>query len=203
MGLLLYKSDEMFSSTELIRKSKMVFDKVVNKEIEKAIILRDGKPTFLLMEFKKYEKIMAEYEKLKKYVDSQKRSSVPKTSIKENVPKVEQKIVQTNQDNSIQNITPEDKSKIKKITQKTNDISEEQEINNALQSIENIDFDDSMKKEAEEKIKRRILEARKERAKVLTNEHQNKEDLKEELILQGQLKEAKLKKDRELQEFWD
>ena len=60
-----------------------------------------------------------------------------------------------------------------------------------------------MKKQAEEKIKMRILEARKERAKVLADEQQNKEDLKEELILQSQLKEAKLKKDRELQEFWD
>lgn len=65
MGLLLYKSSEMFSATELIRKSKMIFDKVVNDEIDKAIILRDGKPGFLLMDFAKYERIMAEYEKLK------------------------------------------------------------------------------------------------------------------------------------------
>ena len=70
MGLLLYKSDEMYSSTELIRKSKMIFDKVLDKKIDKAIILRDGKPSFLLMEFKKYEKIMEEYEELKNYVES-------------------------------------------------------------------------------------------------------------------------------------
>ena len=56
---------------------------------------------------------------------------------------------------------------------------------------------------AEEKIKIRILQAREERAKVLADEQQHKEDLKEELILQSQLKEEKLKKDRELQEFWD
>ena len=56
MGLLLYKSDEMFSATQLIRQSKMIFDKVVKNEIEKAIILRDGKPGFLLMDFAKYEK---------------------------------------------------------------------------------------------------------------------------------------------------
>ncbi|MBD3841443.1 MAG: hypothetical protein IE909_06080 [Campylobacterales bacterium] len=65
MALLLYKSEEMFSATELIRKSKMVFDKVANHEIEKAIILRDGKPCFLLMDFEKYETIMAEYEQLR------------------------------------------------------------------------------------------------------------------------------------------
>jgi len=65
MALLLYKSNEMFSVTELIRKSKNIFDKIVNDEIEKAIILRDGKPGFLLMDFEKYEKIMADYEELK------------------------------------------------------------------------------------------------------------------------------------------
>lgn len=68
MALLLYKSNEMFSSTELIRKSKMIFDKILGRKIEKAIILRDGKPSFLLMEFSKYEKIMAEYEDLKNFV---------------------------------------------------------------------------------------------------------------------------------------
>lgn len=72
MGLLLYKSNEMFSATELIRKSKMIFDKIVNDEIDKAIILRDGKPGFLLMDFAKYESIMAEYEDLKKLVENTK-----------------------------------------------------------------------------------------------------------------------------------
>jgi len=41
MDLLQYRSNEMFSSTELIRKSKMVFDKISKKEIEKAVILRE------------------------------------------------------------------------------------------------------------------------------------------------------------------
>ena len=218
MGLLLYKSDEMYSSTELIRKSKMIFDKVLDKKIDKAIILRDGKPCFLLMEFKKYEKIMAEYEELKAYVESHKKSTTSKkrnTNIKEkvtqnDVPKIEEIKENTSvqetkpqQIESIQKITPEDKTKIEEITKKDTEISEEQEIKNALQSIKAMNFDDDMKKQAEEKIKMRILEARKERAKVLADEQQNKEDLKEELILQSQLKEAKLKKDRELQEFWD
>lgn len=65
MALLLYKSKEMFSTTELIRKSKMIFDKIVDNEIDKAIIMRDGKPGFLLMDFEKYESIMEEYENLK------------------------------------------------------------------------------------------------------------------------------------------
>ena len=58
MNYLRYSSDEMFSSTELIRKSKMIFDKLNKEEIEKAIILRDGKPGFMLLDFATYEKIM-------------------------------------------------------------------------------------------------------------------------------------------------
>lgn len=219
MGLLLYKSDEMYSSTELIRKSKMIFDKVLDKKIDKAIILRDGKPSFLLMEFKKYEKIMAEYEELKSYVDSQKGIN-PSTIVKKvkpvKIPKEEivkpqerqQEVSQTIEKeaikiNPIQNITPEDKTKIEKLSKKEPEITEAQEISEALQSIQGMNFDDDMKKEAEEKIKIRIIQAREERAKVLTDEKQNKEDLKEELILQNQLKVEKLKKDRELREFWD
>ncbi len=65
MNFLQYKSDEMVSSTQLIRKSKNLFDKLSKNEIEKAVILRDGKPSFLLMEFDKYESIMQEYLELK------------------------------------------------------------------------------------------------------------------------------------------
>ncbi len=65
MNYLSYSSAEMFSSTELIRKSKMIFDKVSNEEIEKAVILRDGKPSFMLLDFHKYETIMNEYIRLK------------------------------------------------------------------------------------------------------------------------------------------
>jgi len=210
MGLLLYKSDEMYSSTELIRKSKMIFNKVLDNEIDKAIILRDGKPCFLLMEFKKYEKIMADYEELKNYVDSIKHNNMSKKIKKPKIQKeknleekpqiVKEKSLKIN---PIQNITPEDKTKIEKLNQKENIKTEEKEIKEAIQSIEAMNFDDDMKKEAEEKIKRRILQAREERAKVLEDEQQHKDDLKEELILQTQLKEKKLKKDRELQEFWD
>ncbi len=65
MSLLQYTSKEMFSSTELIRKSKMVFDKLQNDEIEKAVILRDGKPSFMLMDFNKYEALINEYLEMK------------------------------------------------------------------------------------------------------------------------------------------
>ncbi|MGB6328979.1 MAG: hypothetical protein WBF48_08615 [Halarcobacter sp.] len=70
MHPLQYTSEEMFSSTELIRKSKLVFDKLHKKDIEKAIILRDGKPSFMLLDFSVYEKIMNEYLNLKELYDS-------------------------------------------------------------------------------------------------------------------------------------
>ena len=65
MGLLQYTSNEMFSSTELVRKNKYIFDKLNKNEIEKAIILRDGKPGIILLDFNIYEQIMAEYLSLK------------------------------------------------------------------------------------------------------------------------------------------
>lgn len=65
MSLLQYTSSEMYSSTELIRKSKTIYDKLNNKEIEKAIILRDGKPSFMLLDFETYERIMNEYLEMK------------------------------------------------------------------------------------------------------------------------------------------
>lgn len=65
MSLLSYTSKEMYSSTELIRKSKTIFDKLSNNEIEKAVILRDGKPNFILLEFEMYENLIIEYLNLK------------------------------------------------------------------------------------------------------------------------------------------
>ena len=78
MNLLQYKSNEMFSSTELIRKSKMVFDKVSKKEIEKAVILRDGKPSFMLLDFFKYEELISEYLELKEKVKQKNTSQKEK-----------------------------------------------------------------------------------------------------------------------------
>lgn len=70
MSLLQYTSNEMFSSTELVRKNKNIFDKLNKKEIEKAVILRDGKPNIILLDFYEYEKIIAEYLSLKEQIKS-------------------------------------------------------------------------------------------------------------------------------------
>jgi PHD/YefM family antitoxin component YafN of YafNO toxin-antitoxin module len=76
MPLLQYSSKEMFSATDLVRKNKYIFDKLNSKEIKKAVILKDGKPSFIMMDFDFYEEIIEEYEKLKsrnrKIVDDKK-----------------------------------------------------------------------------------------------------------------------------------
>ena len=65
MSLLQCTSDEMFSATDLVRKNKSIFDKLQKKEIEKAIILRDGKPSIMMLDFSEYEKLMKDYLSLK------------------------------------------------------------------------------------------------------------------------------------------
>lgn len=76
MNHLLYSSNEMFSSTSLIRQSKQIFDKLNTNEIAKAVILRDGKPSFVMLDFDKYEAIFSEYEKLKKEKENIKQTNI-------------------------------------------------------------------------------------------------------------------------------
>lgn len=89
MNHLRYSSNEMFSSTHLIRQSKQIFDKLQEKEIEKAVILRDGKPSFIMLDFDSYEKVMEEYLLLKE-------KSLQSKRIKEQIKK------QNNQQTTIQ-----------------------------------------------------------------------------------------------------
>lgn len=65
MSLLQYSSKEMFSATDLVRKNKSIFDKLSSKEIQKAVILRDGKPSAILLDFNEYERIIEEFLTLK------------------------------------------------------------------------------------------------------------------------------------------
>ena len=96
MGLLQYTSDEMYSSTDLIRKSKKIYDKISNKEIEKAIILRDGKPSFMLLDFETYEKIMNEYLEMKGSTSLTKKKRKPKKAKEvDNIDLEEHKIAQS------------------------------------------------------------------------------------------------------------
>lgn len=80
MSLIQYTSDEMFSATDLVRKNKYIFYKIQSKEIEKAVILRDGKPSAIIFDFTEYEKIMKEYLSLKSNIDSKSADKTEKIS---------------------------------------------------------------------------------------------------------------------------
>ncbi len=245
MGLLLYKSNEMFSSTELIRKSKKIFNKIIDQEIEKAIIMRDGKPGFLLMDFEKYEEIMTEFEELKaksiansvenkpnkkEIIDNKpikvilKREEIVELKEATKVTKIETPPIAEKEKVQPSKVVPPRPIKEEIIVEKQDDdiieeikeiieaeknivveeLTEEEEIKKALESIKSMNFDDTMKAVAEKKIKERILEARRNREKLKEQEDiDNKVDLKEELEIQVYIKEENKKKERELKEFWD
>ena len=134
MNYLQYTSKEMYSSTELIRKSKSIFDKLNKKEIEKAIILRDGKPSFMLLDFETYEEIMIEYTKLK-------NNQNPIEKKQSTQPKQVEAIAEVQAD--------EASAKDEQINE--NKISEE-DMQKALADIDNLDFSFS-KEEVEKKDK--------------------------------------------------
>ncbi|MDN5049429.1 hypothetical protein [Aliarcobacter butzleri] len=139
MSLLEYTSKEMFSSTELVRKSKNIFDKLNRKEIEKAIILRDGKPNTILLDFEEYEKIMTDYLKLKG------------KGIVE-IPSIESEKNQTVK--SDKNISKKENIEDKKISSNTK--IEDEDFQAALNKIDDLEFftdSSELKKDKDETLK--------------------------------------------------
>jgi len=134
MSLLQYTSKEMFSSTELIRKSKMIFDKLQKEEIEKAIILRDGKPSFMLLDFNTYEELINEYLELKENSLKQK-NDIKIISSKENI-----------QNEDIQN---EDIQNEDIIIEQVEEKNEDYQL--ALKQIESLDVNIKSDKDDEQK----------------------------------------------------
>ena len=126
MGLLQYTTNEMFSSTELVRKSKNIFDKLNKNEIEKAIILRDGKPNIIILDFNEYERIINEYLQLKN--ESLTNTSI-KTYKKESTELQEEKSIKTEELNEIGDV----------------------ELQNAFDEIDKLEFSFDSKKTKEEK----------------------------------------------------
>lgn len=177
MSLLQYTSKEMFSSTELIRKSKKIYEKLNSKEIEKAIILRDGKPSFMLLNFETYEIIMNEYLSMKGTSSLlEKKKNVKKTIKVDKKPTYEKNELILN-------------NEIIKIEQ-TMDIKEDKQINISkepfLQTIE-------VKKLRE--VRRKSLASNQDALKeVLSNMGKPKEE--EEEIKNGTIRQK-------LKEFWD
>lgn len=139
MSLLQYTSKEMFSSTELVRKSKNIFDKLNKKEIEKAIILRDGKPNTILLDFEEYEKIMTDYLKLK-----------GKDTVE--IPSIESEKNETVK--SDKNISKKENIEDKKISSNTK--IEDEDFQAALNKIDDLEFftdNSELKKDKDETLK--------------------------------------------------
>ncbi|MCG3674536.1 hypothetical protein L5F46_07100 [Aliarcobacter butzleri] len=139
MSLLQYTSKEMFSSTELVRKSKNIFDKLNRKEIEKAIILRDGKPNTILLDFEEYEKIITDYLKLKG------------KDIGE-IPSIESEKNETVK--SDKNISKKENIEDKKISSNTK--IEDEDFQAALNKIDDLEFftdNSELKKDKDETLK--------------------------------------------------
>lgn len=139
MSLLEYTSKEMFSSTELVRKSKNIFDKLNRKEIEKAIILRDGKPNTILLDFEEYEKIMTDYLKLK-----------GKDIVE--IPSIESEKNETVK--SDKNISKKENIEDKKISSNTK--IEDEDFQAALNKIDDLEFftdSSELKKDKDETLK--------------------------------------------------
>ncbi|WP_151943512.1 hypothetical protein [Aliarcobacter butzleri] len=139
MSLLQYTSKEMFSSTELVRKSKNIFDKLNRKEIEKAIILRDGKPNTILLDFEEYEKIMTDYLKLK----SKDVGEIPSIESEKNETVKSEK-----------NISKKENIEDKKISSNTK--IEDEDFQAALNKIDDLEFfsdNSELKKDKDETLK--------------------------------------------------
>lgn len=185
MNPLLYSSSEMFSSTELIRKSKMIFDKLLSSEVEKAIILRDGKPGFMLLEFDKYEELMKEYLALKEQangtiIKEESTLELNESIQKEEMPEVKEEIKEL----ETTEIKEEDIQELKK-----DESSEEQ----PLHIVDDISEDDL--KKALEDIEKMSFDEPKEDKKPDSIEEFNFEDDFIDVV--------KEKKEQPLKEFWD
>lgn len=180
MSLLKYTSKEMFSSTELIRKSKSIYEKLNSKEIEKAIILRDGKPSFMLLDFETYEIIMDEYLRMKGTSNLLEKKEKRKKLIKtEKTPKVT--LIKEKEDLSSPKII-----EIKQI----NDFKEENIIEN---KEEFISLNEDIEKTKE--IRRKSLASNQDALKeVLSNMGKDSENNEEEK--NGTIRQK-------LKEFWD
>lgn len=179
MSLLQYTSAEMFSSTELVRKSKNIFDKLNKKEIQKAIILRDGKPNTIILDFSMYEKIMADY-----------------LNLKGQFPTFEQKTVQLKREEKLQEKieTKLEEQKIQKVVPvklTVDQILEEKIQNNSLKSLDDINEDEIINQTM---VKDEIID---------DEDFQAALDKIDNLDFNIDLNQAKKDKDETLKEFWN
>ncbi len=221
MNYLRYSSDEMFSSTELIRKSKKIFDKLNKNEIEKAVILRDGKPGFMLLDFETYENLMKEYLKLKD-------KKIESVEVAEKVQEIVQEDIKTKEEIvKIQEVIPEITAPIE--LEEIKELSEEKTQKEPIDELIKEEVEDSIDKSIEvtaasniqkvmdmvEKNEIETPEVKEESTPVISdiddipNEEINDDDfLKalediENMVVSPQVEEKAISKDEEKKEGFD
>jgi hypothetical protein len=209
----------MFSSTDLIRKSKMIFDKINSREIDKAIILRDGKPNFMLLNFGLYEKVMAEYDALKKLYEEDTRinkqiSEPTSTQVKKHI--VTKEIILEDAEyvsievennlskfNKIINVKKEEDENIVAINEEQL-IVEDNILNEEIvvQSIKESQIKVESDEDKEEKIKIKEFKAREEIE--LRKALEQLEALNLDPVLKEEVKEKiKIQNNAEIKDFWN
>ncbi len=142
MNYLNYTSSEMFSSTQLIRNSKTIFDKLQkNKDIQKAIILRDGKPSFILLDFHFYEKLMREHINLQESLKFKNKTNLEdeKEIFVQDKPKNIIKNTNTNQNPQKTDSKQEIKEKLETKQEPNNQINDN-DLEKAFAQIEQLDL---------------------------------------------------------------
>ena len=212
MNHLLYSSNEMFSSTDLIRKSKIIFDKINTREIDKAIILRDGKPNFMLLNFALYEKIMAEYDVLKKIhvTDETSNKRTNKQIIKQidNIVPVEKKYIPANIESNLNKFN--EIINVKNLELKVNNniiidpIIQSEDIDEDIELKTNIVDEVIIESDEDKEEKIRIKEFKAQEEIELKKALEQLEALNLDPVLKEEAKEQiKIKKNAELKDFWN
>jgi len=153
MTHLLYSSNEMFSSTQLVRQSKKIFDKLSSNEIEKAVILRDGKPNFMLLDFNTYESIMKEFIQLKEDQNKQKVITSENKIVQE-----EPVVIKKEEDIQIEDEIIDNNIEFNEKTEEVNENGftpeEDKELQEALKRLDELELDPILKSEAKEELKK-------------------------------------------------
>jgi PHD/YefM family antitoxin component YafN of YafNO toxin-antitoxin module len=143
----------MFSSTQLVRQSKKIFDKLSSNEIEKAVILRDGKPNFMLLDFNTYESIMKEFIQLKEDQNKQKVITSENKIVQE-----ESVVIKKEEDIQIEDEIIDNNIEFNEKTEEVNENGftpeEDKELQEALKRLDELELDPILKSEAKEELKK-------------------------------------------------
>ncbi|MBM2886471.1 type II toxin-antitoxin system Phd/YefM family antitoxin [Chromobacterium phragmitis] len=63
--MLLDRADQAISSTELQKSTKVLLDKLLAGDQDRYVVIRDNRPTAVLLPIERYEQMMAELESLR------------------------------------------------------------------------------------------------------------------------------------------